>query len=140
MMAANHSFNLRLENDKIAPQPDAHNKFMTQYEILKQIGEGSFGVVFKCQHRQTGSIVSVKQSKLKYEGAKDRLQKLEEVYKVLKLTANQTSEECPVVMLREAWEEGGYLYMCSDYCHLGNLNDFTKGQPQQNHSDPQLLE
>lgn len=69
--------------------------------------------------------MSVKQSKLKYEGAKDRLQKLEEVYKVLKLTANQTSEECPVVMLREAWEEGGYLYMCSDYCQLGNLNDFT---------------
>lgn len=27
-------------------------------------------------------------------------------------------------MLREAWEEQGYLYMASEYCELGNLNDF----------------
>jgi len=27
-------------------------------------------------------------------------------------------------MLREAWEEGGYLYMCSEFCELGNLNDY----------------
>ena len=29
-------------------------------------------------------------------------------------------------MLREAWEEAGYLYLCSEFCELGNLNDYTK--------------
>ncbi len=29
-----------------------------------------------------------------------------------------------MVMLREAWEEQGYLYMASEFCELGNLNDF----------------
>jgi hypothetical protein len=27
-------------------------------------------------------------------------------------------------MLKEAWEEAGFVYMCSEYCELGNLNDY----------------
>lgn len=41
-----------------------------------------------------------------------------------------TAEECPVVMLREAWEEAGYLYMCSEYCELGNINDYINKREQ----------
>lgn len=41
----------------------------------------------------------------------------------MKLTKGQ-NDCCPVVMLEEAWEEGGYLYMSSEYCELGNLNDY----------------
>jgi hypothetical protein len=28
-------------------------------------------------------------------------------------------------MLREAWEESGYLYICSEFCELGNINDYV---------------
>lgn len=44
--------------------------------------------------------------------------------KVARLIQEETPDDCPVVMLREAWEEQGYLYMASEYCELGNLNDF----------------
>jgi len=27
-------------------------------------------------------------------------------------------------MLKEAWEESGFLYICSEFCELGNLNDY----------------
>lgn len=33
---------------------------MEKYEKIGKIGEGSYGVVFKCRHRDTGQIVAIK--------------------------------------------------------------------------------
>uniref|UniRef100_A0A8C2CBE4 Protein kinase domain-containing protein n=1 Tax=Cyprinus carpio TaxID=7962 RepID=A0A8C2CBE4_CYPCA len=33
---------------------------MDKYEKLAKIGEGSYGVVFKCRHRDSGQIVAIK--------------------------------------------------------------------------------
>jgi len=35
-----------------------------------------------------------------------------------------SSQGAGVVTLREAWEEQGYLYIASELCELGNLNDY----------------
>lgn len=35
-------------------------KVMEKYEKLGKIGEGSYGVVFKCRHREHGYIVAIK--------------------------------------------------------------------------------
>jgi serine/threonine protein kinase len=61
---------------------DIRNKFLTQYLVVEKIGEGSYGIVHKCKHIATGSFVAVKRTKEKYEGAKDRFQKMEEVLKL----------------------------------------------------------
>ena len=55
-----------------------------------------------------------------YEGMKDRLNKIEEVQKAFKIC----KEGSPVIAIKECWEEAGYLYICSELCELGNLNDF----------------
>ena len=33
---------------------------MEKYERVSKIGEGAYGVVFKCRHRETGQIVAIK--------------------------------------------------------------------------------
>jgi len=33
---------------------------MEKYEKVSKIGEGSYGVVFKCKHKETGSFVAIK--------------------------------------------------------------------------------
>lgn len=101
-----------------------------QYKQLEKIGEGEFGLVFKCMHYSTRQLVAIKQSKEKYGCSKDRQDKLEEVRKIMYLTQFMSVDECPVIMLREAWEEGGFLYMCTEYCELGNINDYINKREQ----------
>lgn len=116
------------------------NKFFEEYEVRQKLGEGEFGSVQKCLHRATNEVVAVKVAKQPYEGERDRKQKLEEVFKLFKLCSikpqsrssnlfqmadsNQEEVECPVVMIKEAWEESGILYISSEFCELGNLNDY----------------
>ena len=33
---------------------------MDKYERVSKIGEGAYGVVFKCKHKETGQIVAIK--------------------------------------------------------------------------------
>lgn len=37
------------------------DKFFDYYERLEDIGEGTFGIVFKCRNRKSGQIRAVKQ-------------------------------------------------------------------------------
>lgn len=36
------------------------SSIMEKYERVSKIGEGAYGVVFKCRHRETGQIVAIK--------------------------------------------------------------------------------
>jgi cyclin-dependent kinase-like len=42
------------------PQTSSAPKFMDKYEKLGKIGEGSYGIVFKCRNRDSGQIVAIK--------------------------------------------------------------------------------
>jgi hypothetical protein len=50
---------------------------------------------------------------------------LEEVLRVFKISdCKEERKESGVISVLESWEESGYLYICSELCSLGNLNDY----------------
>lgn len=72
----------------------------------------------------------MKKAKQKYLGYRDREQKLSEVHKALKITKGGEEKENGIryskycVKVFEAWEESGYLFIRSELCEKGNLNDY----------------
>ncbi len=63
-----------------------NNKYNSEFEVIKKLGEGSFGEAFMVRSRRDGKTYAIKKSKQKYIGIRDRESKLEEVFKALKIT------------------------------------------------------
>lgn len=107
------------------------NRFANEFRTLAKLGEGSFGEAFKVLSNKDGGVYAVKKTKQKYIGLRDREQKLSEVYKSLKISSYKKlptedsfdySKYC--VKTYEAWEESGNLFIRSEICEKGNLNDY----------------
>ena len=75
---------------------------------------------------------AVKKQKDKYMGMRDRELRRQEVAKAFmicsvyeqKINSVQYPNSKYCVGTLEAWEEQGYLYICSELCERGNLNDY----------------
>lgn len=101
------------------------SKFANEFDVLSKIGEGSFGEAFRVRSRLDGNEYAIKKAKQKYLGYRDREAKLSEVHQSLKLSQNGSPEYRQYCMaVFEAWEESGYLFIRSELCELGNLNDY----------------
>ncbi len=116
------------------------NRFLTDFEVIAKLGEGSFGEAFKVRSRTDGQLYAVKKAKQKYLGYRDREQKLSEVHRSLKITnsANGNSKSSYskyCVKVFEAWEESGYLFIRSELCEKGNLNDYLVELEKQQESE-----
>jgi membrane-associated tyrosine/threonine-specific cdc2-inhibitory kinase len=48
------------------------NRFLTDFEVIAKLGEGSFGEAFKVRSRTDGQLYAVKKAKQKYLGYRDR--------------------------------------------------------------------
>ncbi|CAK0852525.1 unnamed protein product [Prorocentrum cordatum] len=80
------------------------------YEVLKQLGEGAFGKVYKAQHRGTGDVVAVKQIKL---GSRS----WDEALKSMELQALKALRHPFIVRLRELMRspQDGSLYYVFEF-------------------------
>lgn len=48
------------------------NRFLTDFQVISKIGEGSFGEAFKVRSKSDGNLYAVKKAKQKYLGYRDR--------------------------------------------------------------------
>ncbi len=99
-------------------------KFSSEFSVEEKIGEGSFGEAFKVLSNIDSKHYAIKKSKQKYNGQRDRDLKLEEVQKALYITNCHTKFKSSVVQFYEAWEETGTLYIRSELCERGNLDEY----------------
>ena len=81
---------------------------MENYENLGTIGEGTYGVVLKCRHKETGQIVAIKKFKESDEDEQVRKTALREV-RILKQLKHDN-----IVNLIEVFRRKGKLYLVFD--------------------------
>ena len=83
---------------------------MDQYRILELIGEGTYGKVFKAQHRTTGHLCAIKKFKQsENEDAHARKTMFREI-KIL-----ETFSHANIVPLRQVLRENNKLHLIFDY-------------------------
>uniref|UniRef100_A0A914WH00 cyclin-dependent kinase n=1 Tax=Plectus sambesii TaxID=2011161 RepID=A0A914WH00_9BILA len=100
---------------------------MEKYEKLGKIGEGSYGVVFKCRNKETGQIVAIK----KFVETED-----DPVIKKIALREIRMLKQLKhpnLVNLIEVFKRNRKLHLVFEYCERTVLNDLekhTKGVPE----------
>ena len=93
---------------------------MENYENLGTIGEGTYGVVLKCRHKETGQIVAIKKFKESDEDEQVRKTALREV-RILKQLKHDN-----IVNLIEVLRRKGKLYLVFEYVDHTILEDLEK--------------
>lgn len=91
-------------------------KTMDRYKIIKEVGDGTFGSVWRAINKQTGEIVAIKKMKRKYYSWEECIN-LREVKSLRKMNHPN------IVKLKEVIRENDILYFIFEYmdCNLYQL-------------------
>lgn len=91
---------------------------MNRYNVIKTLGDGTYGQVFLAQNKETSEKIAIKKMKKKYYDWNEALN-LREVRSLRKL------QHYNIVKLKEVVREKDYLYLIFEYMHE-NLYQLTK--------------
>ena len=78
---------------------------MNKYDVLGIVGEGTYGVVLKCIHKETQQLVAIKKFKESEDNDIVRKTTIREV-KILRMLKQDN-----IVQLKEAFRHKGKLYL-----------------------------
>ncbi|XP_060589095.1 membrane-associated tyrosine- and threonine-specific cdc2-inhibitory kinase-like [Ruditapes philippinarum] len=114
------SFRSSKTNDSVlSPGYNQHSRdlyFNQCFQVISQLGAGSFGEVFKVKSKEDGKLYAIKKSRERFRGQSDR-RKLEEVAKQEKLPHHPNC-----VKIHKAWEERQHLYLLVELCKTSLSN------------------
>ncbi|XP_077199242.1 cyclin-dependent kinase-like 5 isoform X1 [Paroedura picta] len=88
---------------------------MNKFEILGVVGEGAYGVVLKCRHKETHEIVAIK----KFKDSEENEEVKETTLRELKMLRTLKQEN--IVELKEAFRRRGKLYLVFEYVEKNML-------------------
>ncbi|KAI9816437.1 MAG: hypothetical protein M1826_001827 [Phylliscum demangeonii] len=93
-----------------------------QYQVLEELGSGSFGVVYKAIERATGEIVAIKHIDL--ESSEDDIEEIQQEIAVLSTCASPY-----VTQYRTSFLRGHKLWIVMEYLGGGSCLDLLKPGP-----------
>ena len=92
------------------------SRFETDFELLKTIGDGSFGTVHEVAARLDGCLYAVKVMKRSIRGEYDRRKVLKEVHALAALCDQAKEGTFHIVRYHQAWIEDDRLYIQTELC------------------------
>ncbi|XP_058494350.1 cyclin-dependent kinase-like 5 isoform X1 [Solea solea] len=99
---------------------------MNKFEVLGIVGEGAYGVVLKCRHKDTNEVVAIK----KFKDSEENEEVKETTLRELKMLRTLKQEN--IVELKEAFRRRGKLYLVFEYVEknmLELLEELPNGVP-----------
>ncbi|KAM7015198.1 cyclin-dependent kinase-like 5 isoform 2-T2 [Tautogolabrus adspersus] len=99
---------------------------MNKFEVLGIVGEGAYGVVLKCRHKETNELVAIK----KFKDSEENEEVKETTLRELKML--RTLKQDNIVELKEAFRRRGKLYLVFEYVErnmLELLEELPNGAP-----------
>ncbi|XP_049573844.1 cyclin-dependent kinase-like 5 [Syngnathus scovelli] len=88
---------------------------MNKFEVLGIVGEGAYGVVLKCRHKETNELVAIK----KFKDSEENEEVKETTLRELKML--RTLKQDNIVELKEAFRRRGKLYLVFEYVERNML-------------------
>lgn len=122
-----------VDEDSSIIDPETDHHLLHKFGNCKLVGRGEFSIVYEIVFEDVK--YAVKRTKHKIPGPKTRLRKLEEV-EILKSLKNENVEGSNdyVLTLISAWEVSSHLYIMTDYCDNGSLDQFLIEQCESSRS------
>jgi protein kinase len=87
---------------------------MDRYKVIKELGDGTYGIVWKAINRSTNEIVAIKKMKRKYYSWEECMS-LREVKSLRKMNHPN------IVKLKEVIRENDHLYFVFEYMVCRNF-------------------
>lgn len=114
----------RPRTDQVDEKDDASNnncsetksRFHSDFDIIGQLGKGSFGTVYKVLSRLDGCMYAVKAAQRRARGNADRDRMLKEVYALAALSDQANPATFHIVRYHQAWMEDNRLYIQTELC------------------------
>lgn len=91
------------------------SKFYDNYKVLKKLGAGSYGTVYKVQHLKTQAIYACKQMK------KGKITNMDKF--TIEINIMKEMDHPSIIKLYEVYEEEQYIYLIMEECTGGELFD-----------------
>jgi serine/threonine protein kinase len=111
------------------------SRYVDDFDQLEQIGEGSFGTVFKARKRVDGCLYAVKVTRRQMRSEAQRQEMLREVFALAAVSQSALRRECThIVRYFNAWWEDGRLFIQTELCDhsLADVIERAGGQPLPN--------
>ena len=93
------------------------SKFMSDFDILTIIGNGSFGTVYRVKSKKDQQLYAIKRSRRQFRNNVDKHQMLNEVEALSELTTNESEEAIStIVKYYIGWIEDDYVCIQMELC------------------------
>lgn len=111
-----------------APPP---SRFYSDFDVIAELGSGSFGKVFKALSRLDGCFYAIKVAHRVAKGVSDKDRMLKEVYALAALSDQADTATFHIVRYHQAWMEEERLYIQTELCTTTLQAEMQLAAPRQ---------